>query len=336
MYENPSAELDPKDHELIEQARLESEAADAAALAAALANDGVQAPPAAPAQPDLTPQAAPIAQAPAAPAPTPAQAPAAQAPAAPAAAPTAAAPTPAAPAAPTQQPTGDPRAALRAARAAEKRALQTADSVKRENERLQAELAEVRKQAGIKSEGEMTAQQLEDLKEYAPSAYATYVATQAKLKEITPAPTAAPAAQDFTPDTYDDYIQDAIDDVPTVQAWQYDRTKQAEWAAVKAADGFLSKLPGWSVPANATPEQRHEILVKRMNQAATEVLSRYNATPPAPPTPAQLAAARIAQAPVGAAPVTAGNLRGGESPANVFPNYAKMSDEEVMASLGRG
>lgn len=333
MHDNPSAQLDAEDHALLEQARLESEAADAAALAVALAADGGQPQAVAPAQPEMTPQAAPIAQAPAAPAPTPAQAPAAQAPAAPAAAPTAAAPTPAAPAAPTQQPTGDPRAALRAARAAEQRALKAAAAVKSENERLQAELADLRQKAGIKSEGEMTAQQLEDLKEYAPAAYATYMAAQEKLKSLTPAPAAAPAAQDFTPDTFDDYLQDAIDDVPVVQAWQYDRTKQTEWAAVKAADGFLSKLPGWSVPANATPEQRHEILVKRFNQAAAEVLSRYNATPPAPPTPAQLAAARIAQAPVGAAPVTAGNLRGGESPANVFPNYHQMTDEQIMASL---
>lgn len=315
--DNPSAEFDKDDMDLIAQAQRESMAEDEAALAAAQAEDAAQA-------------VAAASAAVAAPAGT------TQAPAPVVAAPAASTTTPAAtaPAAPAAQPQGDPRAALRHARHAEKEARERAD-------RLALENAELRKQIPATKASELDADVKADLKEFSPEAM-TYIERleqqNAELSKTQASATAAaPAAPAFRPESLEPEVQEHVDEVPELLSWQNDPNQQAKWEAAKAADAMLRNFEGW----------RNKTLTERFAQAVTLVKAQTPDTTssPSPVAPKDAAAAAIAAQLAAAAPATAlgiGDLRGGATPASTsIPDYhalvkAGRSDEDIIAMLPPG
>ena len=303
--DNSSAQFDKEDLDILEAARVANEAEDAAALAAA-AEETTPAPAAA------TPAAAP--------------APAAQAPAAPAAAPAAASPAAAPAPAEAPKPAGDLRAALRAARHAERQA----------NERLartQQELDDLRKAAPAAAPVDVDAETLRDLEQYAPKAAEAMKALKEENERLRTTQKTAPApAAEFLPEVLPPDIQDVVDEVPELLEWQNSEAHQKQWRAAKAADVFLSTTEEW-----ANQPKTPEVLAQRFAAAVEEVKRRSNAAPsPAPKPQATLQDAQrvIAAAPVAATPVTAGGMRGGSTPENTFPDFNRMTDEQIINSLG--
>lgn len=215
-------------------------------------------------------------------------------------------------------PQGDPRAALRASRRAEKRLRDELDQLKHENEAL--------KQGKAPASVEITDAELAELEADFP--------LQAKIarrqREIEAQLQAArqPAQAEFVPPSYDPEIQDVIDDVPDLLAWQNDPAQQDKFLRAVAYDKALSVDPDW----------QGRSIGERFTEAARRTKA---ALTPTQPTPAATAAPRtdpaavIAAAPV-QGPKGISDFRGG-APANTpTVNYQGMSDEQIMASLPVG
>lgn len=249
----------------------------------------------------------------AAPAATPVEAPAAT-PAAPAQAePAAATPeTPEAPAAPQ----GDPRAALRASRRAEKRLRDELDQVRQENEALRqgkgpvdtsitdTELAEL--EADFPLQAKIVRRQRE---------------LEAQLVQTRPVQQA-----EFEAPHYDPTTQELIDGVPDLVAWQYDPAAQDKFQRAIAYDNALAVDPDWR---DRSLTERFEEATRRTKAALSPSLPTPPAAPAAPRTdPAAVIAAAPVQGPKGIS-----DFRGG-APGNApTVNYQGMSDEQIMASL---
>lgn len=253
-----------------------------------------------------------------APAPAVAQAPAAEAPAtAPAAAPDEAA-TPVEP----PKPQGDTRAALRAARTAEKR-------LRDENERLQRELEEARKGKPT-ADTTITDEELEQLEQDFPL-QAKLARRQRELEaQIAATRTAAPPpSSEFEPPSYQPETQMVIDSVPDLVAWQYDPAAQDKFQRAIEYDKALLLDPDWK---GRTPSERFAEAAERTKRA-------FGAAPsPAPSPSAAPAATRLdPAAALAAAPVSGpkgiSDFRGGGPAAPAERDFSAMSDEEVMASL---
>lgn len=174
----------------------------------------------------------------------------------------------------------------------------------------------------------LTAQELADLEAYDPKAFAKVKAIQDEAEQLRASAAAAPAPAaakpEFTPERFPPEMQDAIDQVNDLSDWQNDPKQQHLWRMAKAQDAILSELQAWEGKSQV---ERFAEVVKRVKELASQ-------TPALPKTPEELAREVIAAAPVAAPPVTAGGLRGGESPTTQFPDYSRMTDEQVMASLG--
>lgn len=318
---NPT--FDSEEQALLEQARRESEAEDQAALeaaqaeedAAALAASRAPAPPAAPAAAPAPATAA----APAAPAPAPAATPAA--PAAPAAA-----PAPATNADPAQ---GSLRAALRASRHAEKIANERASALEAEVARLKASGATTSTEG---SKVVMSDADIAELRSYDPAAADKVVRLQRERDEAeqraTQAAAAAPAQQEaFVPETLPERFQTVIDnEIPELLAWQTDPNSQHLYAAAGDMNAYLLQNPKW---ASASIADRFREVVRRVQQ------DHGITSAPTPPVEDAAAKARaiIDAAPVGQRPAQIGGLRGGESPTQTLPDYNKMSDEDIIATV---
>lgn len=313
---NSSSDFGQEEMDLLAQAERDSIASDAEALAEAerVAAAEQANPTAAPA-----PAPAPAVAAPAPAAPAPAPAPAAAAPAeAPAPAP---APAPAEP----EKPKGDVRAALRASRFNEQR-------LRDENERLRKQLPAASPPAAPKLDPAVRT----DLETYAPAALTmltTLEAENARLRQL--AEERVPAHEEFIPDALPAATQTILDeDVPELDAWRTDPTKQHLWAAAIQADTFLSTTPQYTGKP-VTPERFREAYA--LVQARAGIAAPSPAPAPAAPTPAQ-AQAVIDAIPITSKPVTAGSLGSGSSPTNDLPDYHRMaregmSDEAIIASL---
>lgn len=322
---NPT--FDAEELALLEQARRESEAEDQAALEAAQAeeaNAAALAASRAPAPAPTAAPAAPTAAAPAAPAPAPAATPAA--PAAPAAAP---APTAAAPA--TAEPAqGSLRAALRASRHAERQANERASALEAEVARLKASGATTSADGGkvVMSEADIA-----ELRSYDPAAADKVVKLQrerdeAEQRAAQAAAAAAPAAQEtFVPEVLPERFQTVIDnEVPELLKWQVDPNLQHLYAAAGDMNAYLLQNPKW---AAASIADRFKEVVRRVS----EDHGLTSATTPPVEDAAAKAKAIIDAAPVASRPAQIGGLRGGASPDLTLPDYSKMSDEDIMASL---
>lgn len=244
--------------------------------------------------------------APAAPAATPPATP----PAAPAA-PVAAATPPATPPATTEpKPQGDLKAALRASRHAERMARERA-------ERAERELEEARKAAPAPTpqKTELDAE-LETLEADVPP-----VAKVVKhlLKEVSelkqtaaaPAAPAAPAQPEFVPETLPPQLQEIVDENDALLSMQHD-PNQDRWQLAKSIDGMLTTHPVWKA--------------KPVADRLAEVVRRVNLEVAPPVTAA-------AAAPAERSIESLSDLRGGVAPANNTPDYSRMSDEDILASL---
>ena len=213
------------------------------------------------------------------------------------------------PAAPEQPPApqGDTRAALRAARRDAKRA----------NERsaqLEQELADL-KAGKTPTTTHVTDEEMAELQENFPVA-AKLAQEVRELKSKLTTQGEAPK-DDFEPVRYDPDTQEVIDSVPDLVNWQYDPSAQQRFHAAIEMDKYLLTLPDWKD--------------KPLNERLVEVTRRVkNDVPPGEPRrdPAQV----IAGLPT-SGPQRISDFQGGAAPNKTTPDYSKMSDEEVIASL---
>ena len=230
------------------------------------------------------------------------------------------------PAAEPQQrkaPQGDTRAALRASRQAERDARRKAQEAEQRARELEERIGVL--EAKQANELEITDEELAEVANDIPvvgklaKRLRELEAAQAKAK-----PEPAHVEDDFTPPAQPDAVQDAIDGVPELLAWQNDRD-QTRFSMAVQADAFLRTNPAW---ANRSLEERFAEAVRRVNAELAP------ATPPTPQaTPRRNPQEVIEQAPV-ATPKVIADFRGGASPQPTTPDYSRMTDEEVMASLG--
>lgn len=281
--------------------------------------------------------AAPAA-APAAPAPAPAAAAPADAPAPAPAATAAPAPTPAPSPAPTPapapaEPGGDPRAALRASRANERR-------LRGELEAKNRELEELRTKAGSTTEpnagngktsvADMSEAELAELEENFPlqAALVREVRELRRQQQAAAAPPAAPNDPGWEAPSYHPDVQEVIDQVPVLQAWQY---SQADFPKFQLAAEFDTAL-------QADPRWKGKTAVERFAEATrlTQEHLGLTAAAPAPagaPAPERKdPAAAIAAAPV-AGPQGISDFRGGGPAQPPALDYRRMTDEQILASL---
>lgn len=244
------------------------------------------------------------------------------------------------PAAPADQqstddkPKGEPRAALRAARRGEARERARA-------ERAEAELAELRKRvpdapppppadgigdedlAALEADFPVVAKALKAVRASAPPAQAA----------TTQEPTAA--EPEFVPPTLPTDVQELVDDIPDLLAWQHD-PDQTRWEMAKAEVHKLNAHPKWRDRSDAD----------RFAEAARRVADEFDESPanPSPTPPAttandvrQVASGRIAAA-ERRTPASIAAIGGGGGTANEgssLSRFMHMSEDDALAELER-
>lgn len=239
----------------------------------------------------------------------------------PAAAPAAAAPSPEAPTAPAPPPTGDVRAALRASRRAE-------HGWREKAQRLEREVDELRKKVPADTSHVLTDEELAEAKEFAEN---PVVGKLLKIAEKAasapaPAPAAEPQETGFQPEPLSPEVQEVVDDIPELLAWQNDPAKQKLWAAAKAEDTYLRMHTAW---ADAPLADRLAEVVLRVKADAGITTSPPNAAAPA---------AAPVQAPA-VAPMTLSDMPGGggDQPGpSRLARYQSMTQEQIFDELARG
>jgi len=221
------------------------------------------------------------------------------------------------PAEPSQ---GDKSAALRAARRAERR-------LREENDRLKAELEAARK-AAPPAATELTDEELASLKEDFPAQYKLYVKQKELEQRIaaTPQPQAQPS-EEFQPIEFRPDVQELVDQVPDLLAWQHDPTAQDKLKRAIAYDTALEQDPDWI----------GKPVVERYAEAVARTKRAFGvATPPPaktdPPVPRQDPAAVIASLePAG--PKGISDFGGGQPASAPSIDFRQMTDEEILARL---
>lgn len=216
-----------------------------------------------------------------------------------------------------EAPTGDLRAALRASRRAERKA-------REDKERLEREIADLRagKAAPKPESDDLTDEELAELEQDMPL-MAKAVKSMRKVAAVAAPAPAEPAKDEWTPPLQPAEVQDAVDTVPELLAWQNDQD-QRNFSLAVAADAMLRNLPAWA----------NKPLAERLAEATHRVKVELAAASPAPSQqtkrrdPAEVIANAPAEQPNGI-----GDFRGGAAPNKVTPNYARMTDEQIMASL---
>lgn len=217
------------------------------------------------------------------------------------------------------KPTGNVNAALRASRRAERRA-------REEAERLKKELEELRSKAPVKRDDDDL--DLAELENDFPAAAAALKkereareAAERRAAELAPKDT---QHNDFVPESFPDAVQDAIDDVPQLLAWQ-NSPDQTAFALAKAADAMLAAHPKW----------RDRPLAERFAEAVKRVSADLDE--PAPKTTTEIAQERIKG--TQRKPLNTLSDLGGSTPADTRSNvdrYARMTDDEIFEDLARG
>jgi hypothetical protein len=215
------------------------------------------------------------------------------------------------------QPQGDKSAALRASRRAEKRLREQLEELQRENEALKQgkptavdtsitdeELAQL--EADFPVQAKIVRKQREIDEQLARAAI------QSEPKE----------PQEFEPLSYKPEVQEVIDSVPDLLAWQNDPESQDKFLRAIDYDKALSVDPDWKDrPFN-----------ERFAEAAARTKKAFGiaATPRQEPQkdPAAVVASAQVQGPKGIS-----DFRGGTQATPPTINYRGMSDEEIMASL---
>lgn len=222
---------------------------------------------------------------------------------------------------------GDPRAALRAARHETRIA-------RRRAEQLEAQVRELQQQAPPKSDETDVAAVLSVLEADHPEVAAVVKPLVEKVNDLLQtkldtAQTKRVETPAFAPEVLPDDLQDVIDStegLEQLETWRVSADMQEHWQAAKAADRLLLNLPRWK---QASEAERLAEVIRRVNadMAAAQVPATKQ------PDPKEQARARIEAAPK-AGIETLSDLRGGEtSSTTTTPDYTRMSDEEIIASL---
>ncbi len=218
-------------------------------------------------------------------------------------------------------PQGDARAALRASRRSEKRLREELDRLHQENEALKVGKAPV--------DTSITDDELAELEVDFPI-QAKIVRKQREIDQHIAKEKAAQQHEEFVPASYDPTVQELIDSVPDLLAWQYDPMAQDKFARAIEYDRALQADPDW----------RGKPMSERFAEAAKRTKVAFGAAPIVTTTPSAAAqaapqkdpAAVIADAP-SIGPKGISDFRGG-APANAPAlNYTGMTDEQIMASL---
>ena len=212
------------------------------------------------------------------------------------------------------QPHGDVRAALRASRRSEKRAQEEIERLRQENEALKQGKAPVNTQ--------ITDEDLAQLEADFPL-QAKIVRRQRELEQQLAQVKPPEPDPEFQPLSYDPAVQEVIDSVPDLLAWQYDPAAQDKFLRAIEYDKALQVDPDW----------KDKSFTERFAEAASRTKKAFAQT--ATPTPAvtrQDPAAAIENAPV-QGPKGISDFRGGGPATPPKPRYADMSDEDIMASL---
>lgn len=209
---------------------------------------------------------------------------------------------------------GDPRAALRAARHGERRALAHAKELQDEIDRLKA---------GKPATGD--GEQVDDLAAVEQDFPQLKVLTD-KVRELSKptVKTDGPAAQveeEFIPPAFNPEMQELIDGVPQLQAWQFDPAGQTNFQAAVKLDAYLAALPQW----------KDKPLAERLAEVTRRVASEAAQATPEDTNRRDPAEVIANLKPEGVKGIS--DMRGGAAPGQNKPNYAAMSDEDVMASL---
>jgi hypothetical protein len=205
-------------------------------------------------------------------------------------------------------PQGDTRAALRAARRDAKRAHER-------TQQLEQEIADL-KAGKTLTVTQVTDEELAELDENFPVAAKLARQVQELNTKLQQAPKEVPK-DDFEPVRYDPEIQEVIDSVPELVNWQYDPKTQDRFHAAIEMDKYLMTLPDWQN--------------KPLNERLAEVTRRVKADV-APGEPK-----RDPQAVIDAlktdGPKRISDFKGGMQPDKSTPDYSRMTDEEIIASL---
>lgn len=244
----------------------------------------------------------------------PAAAPVVEATAAPAAPAASTETTPVVEAPAAEQPQGDKTAALRAARRSERQ-------LRSEVQRLRDELDQA-KQGKAPVSTEITEDELETLRQDFPLQHKLMV-RQRELESQIAAMRPAPAATaDFQPPVYDPDIQEQIDSVPDLLAWQHDPAAQDKFARAVEYDEALKHDPDW----------KGKPVAERFAEAAKRTKRAFGMDSQAPAHNRQDPAAVIAAA-QSTGPKGISDFKGGASASAPAIDYSRMSDEEIMARL---
>lgn len=237
------------------------------------------------------------------------------------------------------EPRGDLKQALRASRRSERRAKEEADRLKAEADELREQLKQMRATQPKGSTDDDV--DLDEIAADFPAAADAIrkererrVALERENQELKSS--AKPAAQqvdpEFQPIEFEADIQDAIDDVPDLLAWQHD-PDQTRFQLAVAADGLLQSHPAWR---DKPMQERFAEAVRRVK---AELSPNSTTTDPAAAPAAQPSKARqaIQNAPR-ANPETLSDLGGGQTSSTTsnVERYARMSDDDIFADLARG
>lgn len=207
---------------------------------------------------------------------------------------------------------GDLRPALRAARHAERRALAAArDLQKQLDDALAGKTTPKTAEVDVESAISRTEIDFPDLAK-------VMRAQQAEIQQLRSTAPAQTPAKEFVPEVLPDAWQDLVDGNPALLTWQTSQEHQDKWTAAKRADAYLQSLPAWQ---NKPVEERLKEAVRRVH---TELGA---------PAPNAMQSAIDNAKP--RSPETLSDLRGGIPPHANAPDFSRMSDEEINASLNR-
>ena len=147
--------------------------------------------------------------------------------------------------------------------------------------------------------------------------------------------TAAPASNNFVPESLPVDYQLVVDEHPDLSAWQRN-PDQTLYEAAGAMNEALLATPRW---ANASIAERFAEVARLVKENAVAAAAPSPSAAPAPATLSDAKRAIAAAAAAPARPPTIGDLRGGNSEAtNPSPDFRALtkqglSDEEIMARL---
>lgn len=236
--------------------------------------------------------------------------------------------TGAAKAADVEPPKAD-RQALRAARRSERRALEAVARLEGEVEALKAKGGEPAQASDDLDDPDLEAD-FPAVAKALKQSRAQLQAVQAELGELRRQPSAAQEVE-FVPPHLPDNVQDAVDEIPELLAWQTTEAGQDKWALAVQADNLLRVSPKW----------KDKPMVERLAEAARRVrleLDEPTASIPSQATNTRRDPAAVIASAERTAPVTLSDLRGGQATEHTQrlsrADMQGMDDDALLNALG--